>query len=52
VFIHLSSRWRELKQQLDLKQQELHLLEEKLKQGTHHIQLEEIQGLEQTIGQF
>ena len=46
----LFTRWRELKQQVDLRQQELHLLEEKLKQGTHHVQLEEIEGLEKTIG--
>jgi len=49
--IYLLIRWRELKQQVDLKNQELELLEEKLKHSTHHKQLEEIQELEETIGQ-
>lgn len=46
-----AQRWRELKQQVDLKQRELELLEEKLKHSVHHKQLEEIQALEQTIAE-
>ena len=43
-------RWRELKQNFDLKQQESQLLEDKLRQSTHGQQLEEINELQQSIG--
>ena len=44
-------RWRELKQQFDLKSHDAKLLTENLKQSDHGQQLEEINQLEATIGQ-
>lgn len=43
-------RWREMKQQYDLKNQEIELLSSKLKQSSHGQQLDEINKLQQTIG--
>lgn len=43
-------RWRDLKQQFDLKSQELKHLEEKLKQTSHGQQLEDIKTLQEEIG--
>ena len=45
-------RYAELKQQLELKQSEAQLREEKLKQSTHGQQLDEIQQLQQSIGTY
>ena len=51
VYQHfLSVRFRQLKQQYDLKVHEADLVETRLKQSTHHHQLEEIKALEQSIG--
>jgi len=44
-------RWRELKQQFDLKSHDAKLLSDGLKQSGHGQQLEEINQLEATIGQ-
>jgi len=43
-------RWRELKQQYDLKSHDAKLLSDSLKQSSHGQQLEEINQLEATIG--
>ena len=45
-------RFRQLKQQYDLKIKEAELIESKLKQSTHHHQLEEVQALQQTVGMW
>ena len=47
-----AARWMELKKQLDLKQSEAKLLEDKLRQSSHGQQLEEIDALQQAIGQY
>jgi len=44
-------RWRELKQQYELKSHDAKLLSENLKQSSHGQQLDEIAQLEATIGQ-
>ena len=41
-----------MKQQFDLKTHEAELLEERLKQSTHHQQLTEIEELEQSISMY
>ena len=46
----LTLRYRQLKQQYDLKVQEAELTEAKLKQSTHHHQLEEVNDLKKTVG--
>jgi len=43
-------RWRELKQQYDLKRHDAKLLSDSLKQSDHGQQLDEINQLESTIG--
>lgn len=43
-------RYTKIKQQYDLKQQEVEHLKEKLEAGSHHQQLEEINSLRQNIG--
>ena len=49
--LSLLCRWRELKQQYDLKSHDAKLLSDGLKQSGHGQQLEEINQLEATIGQ-
>lgn len=48
----ICDRYRQLKQQYDLKAHEAELLSDRLKQGTHHQQLTEIEALEKSIGKF
>ncbi|KAL4236668.1 Structural maintenance of chromosomes protein 2 [Mactra antiquata] len=48
----VANRFTKLKQQYDLKQQEVELLKEKLEQGSHHQQLEEIASLRENIVQY
>ena len=43
-------RFNQLKEQYDLKVHEADLLQERLQQGSHHKQLEDIQALEASIG--
>ena len=43
-------RWRELKQQFDLKSHDAKLLSDSLKKSTHGQQLEDVNQLEATIG--
>ena len=43
-------RFRQLKKQYDLKIKEAELIESKLKQSTHHHQLEEVNALQKTVG--
>jgi len=52
VLAHVTvCRWRELKQQFDLKSHDAKLLSDNLKQSDHGQQLEEISQLEATIGE-
>lgn len=46
----LSFRYRQLKQQLDLKTEEAQILETKLQQSSFHKQQEELENLRKTIG--
>ena len=48
--ILFSFRFREMKEQYDLKVHEATLLQERLQQSSHHKQLEEIQTLEASVG--
>lgn len=45
-------RWRQLSQQLQLKGQECELCEDKLRQTTHHRQLEDVNKLEAETGTY
>ncbi|CAH1773975.1 unnamed protein product [Owenia fusiformis] len=45
----VAERFREVKQQFDLKAHEVELLEERLRQGTHHQQMEEVNEMQKTI---
>ncbi len=47
--IHFLCRYRQLKQQYELKVHEANLLDERLKQSTHYQQLEEIEALNADI---
>ena len=47
----LHHRYRTLKEQCDLKEHELAGLEDRQKQTNHHQQLEEINDLQQSIGE-
>lgn len=44
------TRFRQVKQQFDLKVHEAELVQAKLKQSTHHHQLEEVEALQKTAG--
>ena len=44
------SRYRQIKQQYDLKVHEAELVQARLKQSTHHHQLEEVEALQKTVG--
>lgn len=44
------SRYRQLKQQLDLKSEEAQILETKVQQSSFHKQQEELENLQRTIG--
>ena len=46
----LISRFRQIKQQYDLKVHEAELVDARLKQSTHHHQLEEVEALQKTVG--
>ena len=50
VYYNFLWRYRQLKQQFDLKSHEASLFEDRLKQSTHHQQLEELEDLKQSIG--
>ena len=43
-------RFRQIKQQYDLKVHEAELVQARLKQSTHHHQLEEIETMQKTVG--
>ena len=43
-------RYSQLKQQFDLKSREAELVQERLKQSTHHHKIEEVKSLEKEIG--
>lgn len=43
-------RFRQIKQQYDLKVHEAELVQARLKQSTHHHQLEEVEALQKTVG--
>ncbi|XP_028403632.1 structural maintenance of chromosomes protein 2-like [Dendronephthya gigantea] len=45
----VAEKFRQLKQQYDLKIKEAELIESKLKQSTHHHQLEEVNSLQKTV---
>ena len=45
-------RYNHLKQQFDLKSREAELVQDRLKQTTHHHKVEEVKALEQAIGIF
>ena len=46
----LVTRYRQVKQQFDLKVHEAELVQARLKQSTHHHQLEEVEALQKTAG--
>ena len=46
------SRFRQIKQQYDLKVHEAELVQARLKQSTHHHQLEEVEALQKTVGKL
>lgn len=46
----LVTRFRQVKQQFDLKVHEAELVQARLKQSTHHHQLEEVEALQKTAG--
>ena len=50
--VEICSRWRDLKQQFDLKSQEAQLLSDRLKQSVHGQQLDDIDGLKATISEI
>ena len=43
-------RFHQIKQQYDLKVHEAELVQARLKQSTHHHQLEEIEAMQKTVG--
>ncbi len=43
-------RFRQIKQQYDLKVHEAELVQARLKQSTHHHQLEDVEALQKTVG--
>jgi len=45
-------RFQQLKQQFDLKSHEAELAQTRMKQSTHHHQLEEVKALEHTVGMY
>ena len=47
-----SSKYNELKQQLEMNQRQVELVNERLKHTVHHQVLEEVNGLRQSIGTF
>ena len=50
-YLSLVSRFNRLKQQFDLKSRENELVQERLKQSTHHHKIEEVKHLEGEIGE-
>ena len=48
----LPLRYRQIKQQYDLKVHEAELVQARLKQSTHHHQLEEVEALQKTVGRL
>ena len=50
-YLSLISRFNRLKQQFDLKSRENELVQERLKQSTHHHKIEEVKHLEGEIGE-
>ena len=52
LFFFFVSRFRQIKQQYDLKVHEAELVQARLKQSTHHHQLEEVEALQKTVGKL
>ena len=52
ILFFFISRFRQIKQQYDLKVHEAELVQARLKQSTHHHQLEEVEALQKTVGKL